>query len=31
MMVHPYDEILKVITNNIYDDYLMTREMFVTQ
>lgn len=29
-MVHPYDEILKVIKNNIYDDYLMTREIFVT-
>lgn len=29
-MVHPYDEIAKVVKNYICEDYLMIGEMFIT-
>ena len=28
-MVHPYEEILNIIQNNMYEEYLMTRNMLM--
>ena len=28
-MVHPYEEILNIIKNNMYEKYLMTRNMLM--
>lgn len=29
MMVHSYEDILNIIKSNMYEEYLMTRDMFM--